>query len=104
MGNIYISPRMKRIRTTIDLNGNEYDPITKELVSKAEPDYVPPVNVQPSQPQIEKNTEIKEEQKNSPLAEMIKKQVNEAVLNALKDINIQALVQKAIEDAFGGLK
>lgn len=41
MGNILISPNIKKESVRIDTNGNLIDARTKQIVQKNEPDYIP---------------------------------------------------------------
>lgn len=95
MGGVNISPNIKKSKAFIDTNGNEVKPYTKEIVKPIEPDYVPP--------KVETKTIIQPQtdsiSKPSPIAAMIKSQIQEAVLASVKQINIKEIVDEAIREA-----
>lgn len=99
---VIIAPNMKRSRVLIDSSGNELDPKTKQIIKRNVPDYIPTkeeieakINI-PAQP-----VPIPEVVKaNNPLAEIIKKQVQEQVQKTLAEINVAQMVKDAIEEAF----
>ncbi len=43
MGNVIISPNVKRTSERIDPGGNVIDPRTKQIIQPVVPEYVPPV-------------------------------------------------------------
>lgn len=70
-------------------------PYTKEVIKKAEPDYVPPVKVETKE--VPKQTDSVSTP--SPIALAIKAQIQEAVLASVKEINIKEMVDEAIREA-----
>lgn len=61
MGNVIISPNIKRESVRIDPAGNIINPKTKEIVKPIEPEYIPPTPEPVAQPQaIEKPSKIEE--------------------------------------------
>lgn len=84
---VIISPQLKRTKVQIDANGNEVVPFTKQVIRPMEVPYIPEAKLAPQSP-------------DNPLAEMIKKQVQEAVKESIKGIDISKMVSEAIKDAF----
>lgn len=86
----------------MDAQGNLYDPKTKKLVYNKSEDEV---NIQA----VIKETEVEAMEKaelmipetktESPIAELIKKQVQEAVAESIKEIDLKSLINQAIKDA-----
>ena len=94
MGNVVISPDIKRTKDQIDKDGNVVRPFTKEIIKQAEVAYVPT-------PEELKTPAVQEQATTvNPLAAMIKEQVNKAVMESIKTIDISKLVAEAIKDAF----
>lgn len=96
MGQVIISPNIKKESARINVQGDEINPKTKEVLVPKEKEYVPT-------PEDLKKTvrpEVPQPVKDNPLAEMIKKQVNAAVQEAIKDIDISKMVSDAIKEAF----
>ncbi len=116
---VQISPNLKRTRIQVDSYGNEVKPFTREVILPAEVPYIPSPKELTSAsskapPTAAELKQAREEIKsgkieiplvttpstNNPLAEMISKKVNEAVENALKNIDIGKMVEEAINKAF----
>lgn len=101
MGNVILSPNMKKTRVQMDANGNLYDPKTKELIraNKDEPIGPPPDYIPHSKAErpVDAPPEIKA--KDNPIADMIKKQVQQAVLESIKEIDLKSIINQAIKDA-----
>jgi hypothetical protein len=110
---VAISPNIRRESVRIDVNGNEIDPRTKQVIKPADSGYVP--SKQEFQAATEKPVKTVEEiQKDkqelkelstppvapNPLADIIKSKVNEAVLDAMKNIDIGKMVKDAVDNAF----
>lgn len=96
MGGVYIAPNLKKTSVRIDPNGNIINPKTKAIVEPVEPEYVPPV-------QIEKKSEpvkASEGQSSNPLKEAIKAEVQKAVQEQIKNIDIAGMVAEAMKEAF----
>lgn len=95
MGGVQLSPNIKKTSQRIDPNGNIIDPKTKQVLIPVEQDYVPPV-------QVEKKPEpVAETPKaNNPLADAIKAQVQKAVQEQIKNIDIAGMVAEAMKEAF----
>jgi hypothetical protein len=53
---VIISPNIKKEKDRIDINGNIIDPITKRVIVRNQPDFVPPIV--PAKDSVEHNTEI----------------------------------------------
>lgn len=105
INSVTISPDIKHERTRIDINGNEIDPKTKKIIKPNEPPYVPTQDEIEGKKKLQEKSEAGEaspKPQSSPngLAEMIKKMVNEAVVDSLKNIDIKSMVQEAIQEAF----
>lgn len=93
-GKTTIADNLVKQRVYIDKDGNEVEGpkngrYSNEIVRKADEEV--PAGSQ-EVPQTQEST--------NPLAEVIKKQVQEAVRDSIKDININQMVQQAIKDAF----
>lgn len=95
---VVISPNIKKEKVQIDAGGNIVKPFTHEVISVAEPDPIQEV----PQPKEEKPTQKsdKKAKTDNPLAEIIRKQVQDAVKNAMKDIDISKMVSESISEAF----
>lgn len=102
MGGVTISPNMKRTKDRIDTAGNIINPETKEIIQKNDPGYIPTkeeveakINV-PVEP-IPVPQEVKAL---NPLAEAIKKQVQNQIKKTIEEVDIASMVKKAVEEAF----
>lgn len=103
-GGVTIAPNIKRNKVMIDAAGNEIDPKTKQILKYNTPEYVPTKEEIEAKINLPKEpVKVPEEAKgpNNALANMIQKKVEEAVAASLAKIDIGAMVEKAINDAFG---
>lgn len=104
MGGVQIAPNMKKTSQRIDPNGNIIDPKTKQVLIPVEQDYVPSVQVaQPKEARIidvYKEATKDSEQKSNPLKEAIKAEVQKAVQEQIKSIDIVGMVAEAMKEAF----
>lgn len=103
MGQVVISPNLKRTKKWIDANGNEIDPKNKQLIKSKEVEYVPTPEEVAGQAKLPvEPVKIPNEAKGkgNPLAEAIRKQVQEQVKKTLAEIDIGKMVKDAIEEAF----
>lgn len=104
MGEVVISPNLKKQRVAIDANGNEVVPFTHQVIKANVPEYIPtaedikktmeagsktPVEA-PKTPQVESSGGI---------ADVIRSKVQEAVKAEISKIDIGSMVAKAISDA-----
>jgi len=48
MGNVFISPNLKKTSERIDPNGNVINPKTKQIITPVTEEYVPPATPQPT--------------------------------------------------------
>ena len=48
MGNVFISPNLKKTSERIDPNGNVINPKTKQIITPVVEEYVPPATSQPT--------------------------------------------------------
>lgn len=91
MGNVTISPNIKKESAFIDPNGNIIDRKTKQIIEENKPDYVPP------QKEVkEENKAIKNPYKNEggKLNELIEKKIAS---------KIDEIISKRIDDILGKL-
>ena|ERR1700745_4081528 len=100
---VVISSNIKRTSVQIDKEGNEIDPKTKQIIKFKDKEYIPTkeeieskINI-PAEP-----AKLPEEVKgpDNPLAALIRKKVEQAVADSISKIDIGAMVEKAINDAF----
>lgn len=100
MGQVIISPNIKKESARINVQGDEINPKTKEVLVPKEKEYVPtPEDLKKPEVRVQV-PQGKAGPPENPLAEMIKKQVNAAVQEAIKDIDISKMVSDAIKEAF----
>lgn len=98
MGKVIIAPGIKRQRVQIDVDGNEVRPFTDQVVAPVEQEYTPTKEELESASK-KKSVEVINSPIN-PLADMIKAQVNKAVQESIKGIDIGKMVEEAVRDAF----
>lgn len=101
----------------IDINGNEIDPRTKQVIKLNDEGYKPTSEEvaalvsrpAPTPEEIKDQTMLERtfgtqpgpsEPRENPLAEAIKKQVQEQVQKVLSEIDISKMVADAVKDAF----
>lgn len=97
---VQISPNIHRSKDQIDAEGNKVVPFSKQIIERVEKPYVPTseeINKVSQKPVITVVPEVPKE--NSPIGEIIKKKVQEAVQSELAKLDIGAMVAKAISDA-----
>ena len=58
MGNVLISPNIKRERVRIDPQGNVINPKTKEIIEKKEEEYIEPSPQPQNSPITKENTKV----------------------------------------------
>lgn len=93
---VTIDPNIKKTTVRLDASGNIIDPKTKKVVEPVEEEYVPPEQGKTKeQPNQEDHVSTP-----SPLVQVIKEQVQAAVKDSIKDINIKEMVDQAIREAF----
>jgi hypothetical protein len=98
MGKVIIAPGLKRQRVQIDVDGNEVRPFTKQVVAPVEQEYAPtPDELKAAA--TKQSVEVINSPTN-PLADMIKAQVNKAVQESIKGIDIGKMVEEAVKEAF----
>lgn len=102
MGDVVISPNIKKAKVSIDIDGNEVVPFTHQVIKANKPDFVPtpedlkkitnpkPLAEAPKTPQVESSGGI---------ADIIRNKVQEAVKAEISKIDIGSMVAKAISDA-----
>lgn len=104
MGDVVISPNIKKAKVSIDIDGNEVVPFTHQVIKANKPDFVPtpedlkkitnptpkPPTEAPKTPQVESSGGI---------ADIIRNKVQEAVKAEISKIDIGSMVAKAISDA-----
>lgn len=80
MGNVVISPNIKKESVRIDPSGNIINAKTKEIIKPVEPEYVPPTqNVESTaQPQPVEN-------KTSKIDDMISKKIEEIINRKIEE-------------------
>lgn len=93
---VVISPNIKKERSFIDTNGNEVVPYTKQIIKKVEEEYTPPAD----QIQIEPPKQEDHVSTPSPLAQAVKEQVQAAIAESIKGVDIKKMVDEAIKEAF----
>ena len=76
MGNVIISPNIKKESVRIDPSGNIINPKTKQIIKPVEPEYVEPIT-QPEAP--------KELPKTSKLDEIISKKIEEIITRKIAE-------------------
>ena len=109
--NVIISPNIKRESERINPNGEVIDPRTKQVIKHSAPDYVPTAedfrrleeksarSENLSSPSVDKSPEPSQSE-SSPIAQAVKKQVQAAVAEAMKEIDISKMVAEAVKEAF----
>ena len=83
MGNVIISPNIRKTSERIDPSGNIINPRTKQVIQHAEPEYAPPV--------VE--TVIEEVKKETPKSKI------DDIINNLVNKKVEELVAKKVEEA-----
>lgn len=129
MGGVQISPNLKRQKTFIDADGNEVEPFTRNVIKKNE-DNIPYVPTReemeaaaartggdkkltdeelaaikaaesvPQSPRASLGIQPAPAGTGNPLADMIKAQVQKALQETMKEIDIGKMVEDAVKDAF----
>lgn len=95
MGNVTISPNIKKESVRINTSGDVINPRTKEVVVENKPEYVPtPEEVSKTVAPAPVIT------KENPLATAIKAQVQKAVQEQIASIDISKMVSDAIKESF----
>lgn len=100
MGDVQISPNIKKTADRLDKDGNVINPKTKQIIEAVEKPYVPTLEELAGvakKPAEATNKPI--EAQSSPIGDIIKKKVQEAVQTELSKIDIGAMVAKAIGEA-----
>ena len=114
---VVIAGNIKRQKDRIDINGNTIDPDTKQVILPAETDYkVSPQDLQaaaakkpPTEDELRAAREDIKQGKvetapvrasGNPLGDMIKNEINKAIADAIKEMDISKMVSEAIKDAF----
>lgn len=111
MGGVVISPNVQRTKQMIDVNGNQIDPKTKQVISQVDVPYVPTkeeietmVNKPTAQEidMVEQATGpiVTKTESENPLAAAIKKQVELQVQEAMKKVDISKMIADAVQEAF----
>lgn len=102
--NVVISPNLKKTSDKIDNHGNiRHRDGSEEPI---DPQYIPtPEEIQSSLKKVAPASSPQEalkapEKPESPLAGLIKAQVNQAVQEAIKNIDISKMVSEAVNEAF----
>ena len=88
MGNVVISPNIKRQSERIDPAGNIINSKTKEVIKSIEPEYIAPV--------VEPKVEVKQE--TNSMSEKINKMVEAKIAE-----KIDAIVAQRVEEALSKL-
>lgn len=81
MGNVIISPNIKKESVRIDPSGNIINPQTKQIIQPVQEEYVPPVVVQP----LIDNQSYAQEQKTSKIDDMISKKIEEIINRKIEE-------------------
>lgn len=96
---VLISPDIKKESKQIDKDGNTVVPFTKKVIEAVEQPYVP--TKEEIENMAKKGSVTQEQAKlDNPLADMIKNEVQKAILESVKSIDISAMVKEAVKDAF----
>lgn len=88
-----VSPNLVKETIFLDKHGNQIDQLKGGKVIKAKDEEVIPETI---------TDQATGESKPNPLAAIIEAKVQEAVVKSIAKIDIGAMVEKAISDAFGG--
>lgn len=120
MGGVIISPNIKKTSTRINVNGDIVDPKTKQVIAPAEqPDYVPtgkdfeelakkpvgPIPMKgskvqpPNAAQRKPDAPAQEQEGGGTIAELVKAELKNSIVEAVKGIDLKAMVADAIKDA-----
>lgn len=101
--NVIISPNIKRQSDRINPNGEVIDPRTRQVIKHSVPEYVPTAeDIRVLEEKSAQSAVQSPVEKENPLADMIRTQVQNAVKEAIKDIDISKMVAEAIKGAFSG--
>lgn len=112
MGNVIISPNLHKKSEMIDPRGNIINPRTKQIIKAVEQEYQPtpeemaamfskePAGVQTVPPLGELEADHQIPKRDNPLAAAIKAQVQKAVQEQIKKVDIAGMVEEAMKDAF----
>lgn len=84
MGNVIISPNIRKESVTIDPSGNEINPRTKQIVKALEPEFIEPTAPTPIVNPVN-NTTVIPEVKTSKIDELINKKIEELVARKIEE-------------------
>lgn len=101
MAGVVISPNVKKTATRIDNDGNEIDPKTKRVIAKADVPFVPDAaDLARAEAKPQAAPSVVQPQGENPLGAIIKQQIQEAIAETMKEMDIKAMVSDAIKQAF----
>lgn len=105
MSGVVISPNIRRNKIQIDADGNEVRPFTKQVIQEKPQEYTPSPEelktiTESAKKPVEEKTISTGTDDSNPLAGIIKAQVQQAVKDSLKNLDISKMVAESIKDAF----
>lgn len=85
MGNVVLSPNIKKTSDRIDLNGNVINKRTKAVIEKVEEEYIPPVTTE------------------NPLVETRSTSKIDNLINKKVEAKIEEIINRKVEEALSKL-
>lgn len=103
-GGVVISPNVKKTSDRLNKNGDIIDPKTKQVIEKKEEPYAPTSEelAKAGAKKVEPGQEPSPQTPSgpSPLKDLIQREVNKAIVEAIKEVDISQMVSEAIKQAF----
>lgn len=104
MGEVVISPNLKKQKVAIDADGNEVVPFTHQIIKANVPDFVPtPEEIKSTMSAGSKTPtdapKMPQDTSSGGIADIIRNKVQDAVKAEISKIDIGSMVAKAISDA-----